>query len=251
MLAAGFETLQFDLSASGRQLQANVKTSHASGDLVINEDGSQHLPPSFAAGLPTDLTTLILESCEVLDLRDYNNFFSTDHYSGLTSDPAQPNPITPHPSNGTLATRRSPGVAWYGQTVARNVQNLLGYAAPAPELALGASLPGRLAAQDLNKNLALAWLQANQQAAREVGTAWLCLNACAYQKNTYYYLPYVVPSGEGNFDRQWPTLLQFPHVDPSKIKTFGVYSVPISRWAREAGKWTDVPQDVAVPVPPQ
>lgn len=116
---------------------------------------------------------------------------------------------------------------------------LLGYNAPAPNTLL-ADIPIGLVLQDievllpsLQQNMALAWVAANLrvgQTAQSSAVRFLCFNACAWDAQHYYYIPYQIAASG---------LLP----DPKSIQV--VVRIPRDQWLKgtpPAG-WGNFPPD--------
>ena len=199
----GFEPVQIKLNADNntglittQPIQATVKVRNPASLAVFSVHGIHSGKLQFEDGpltpeidlQPSDtasLKTLMLLSCNVLDLHDYNNNLATEFPRTGTSDP--------------VALRPSPGKLWRTATGGKTV--LLGYNFPVY------SLVGRDArANYFQKALPalealgvatarrepLAWLKANYESALE-GRDSSALNACAWDKDYYYFISFDPP----------------------------------------------------------
>jgi hypothetical protein len=237
------------LSAASRQ-KALVKLQHPAENLVVDLHGNHSgmvfvtkLYPGIARLLPSGpdfvvspvTKKFVCLSCEALDLRDYNNYFSSLHF-----DPNSPAVASHPPGAGQSARQSFGGEKWFNafNGVGPKV-SMLGYAGPAP-------LSVRKELLDLYKsNLTsspsdiIAWLRANREIAKTFAgndqLGWLCLNACAYDTNgDYYYLAYETPAG--NYQKLPPAMA------PGTVPALGIYKVPRGNWNLEAVNWNAIPQ---------
>ena len=200
VLNFGFENLKFKLQDVGTA-KAELKVRHpasvfyflqhmgATGEIEL---GTTSLSPGdLTEDDATPLRSLILTACSGLALNDYNNLWDNSH-----------------PKFANLPDRQAidfGGRKWYtktrpGQTI------LLGFNHYAPaqlapqiinEYMLQLDdLQGKLGQDDLTlSNLeALAWMKANRNILQGTDGSplqrALCLNACAYSGDFYYYMPF-------------------------------------------------------------
>ncbi|MBX3110306.1 MAG: hypothetical protein KF743_14085 [Fimbriimonadaceae bacterium] len=162
-------------------------------------DPAVDLQDSDTAGLKT----LILPSCKVLDLHDYNN---------NRSQPAEP-----------IANRFAPGLVWRGKT-GRGATVLLGY----NQTVLKATAQDTLAryfvelqllpqaAGTAEERQAMAWLAANYRSYQKKSLL-SALNACAWVGQNYYYISYEPPASAPDLNPEHPT--------PRKVH--GFFKIPL------------------------
>lgn len=205
------------------------------GQLLLTRDAARLFPNvpivTFNATdlLATDtqsLRALIFAACDVLDLNDYNNVFSLP-------DPQRNRPPE-HAIDDPIAVRRTiTGGRGWDRVCGNGRTALVGYNAYAPISGIDPTL--ERFREELNRlgNIQLAWLAANARVSLTGGNNVLSLNACAYDQQGYYYIPYDLPQ-----TRYTP--------DPATAK--GVYLVPRGRFETDPDDWAAVPPSVADPV---
>ncbi len=205
------------------------------------------------------IETLLLSACEALDLHDYNNILA------VAQGPPFPAPPEHRPEDPIAYRLTYGGDLWLGATEAL-VPNratrvaLLGYNGPAPShpqalvLAEYASELQRfeaqrttgqldpLVAQDMRQ---IAWVTANLRVAtgkrlapvtaspQDLQNADLCIHACAYSPDNYYYIAF---DGTATRDR----------LKPNIRKRRGVHRVPVGAWNTDCKDWMLVPSDTAI-----
>lgn len=201
----GFEPVQIKIDPSRNSglvspVQATLKTrnpasvglfsvhgDHDGGKLAF---GGGVLDPSLdLRGQDTaSLKTLMLLSCNVLDLHDYNN--------NLSDSLGRTGPFDP------VSMRPSPGILWRNAT-GRGRTILLGYNYPFwSDTGVDArkryfntvlkDLENRGVESGIRQQL--AWLRANYEAAVESQEQdSSCLNACAWDQNYYYFISFSPP----------------------------------------------------------
>lgn len=237
LLCFGFEAVKIKLDTANNPglklpnntpLEVTVKVRHPVSMMYLvahgthNEGqidlGTETLFPEtvkFTEQDSSSLKTLVLDSCNVLDMHDYNNNYA-DH-PNLDANRSS--------ANDTIAQRVSPGQKWWLKTTKPHNTVLLGYSFPclAPA-ALNATahylneLP-RLQGQVPNERLQqLAWLSSHAKASEELERVYRqTLGACAWDQSGYYFISISNP------------LKQFSEPDPFKEvrKVQGYYRVPL------------------------
>lgn len=159
--------------------------------------------------------TLILASCNVLDLHDYNN----NYVNQPNLDPTRTSAQDP------VSLRFSPGKLWWSAT-RRNQTTLLGYSFPVVGAAANAGtlnyftelnrLNGVVSSDRLE---VYAWLSAHRKIFPQLKNSFpQVLTACAWDSNSYYFISYshkVVQATEQDIFREKRALV-------------GVYRIPLS-----------------------
>lgn len=245
----GFETIEVEVIHSNLTttgLKARVKVEHPADVAVLDLHGQQtgelqmegdYVPPTAPSSKAP--RTVISLACSAYDLRDYNNFWGRLHHKNGHPESATLSQTSANVSgNITNFTARTSlgGERWFnayqGQTV------MLGYSIPAPTQLVGSVAPGYQARLKAGDSEALAWMRANREVGNsQSGLGWLCLGACAYDRNgDYYYLAFEPPQGR--------YAVIPPEQKAGSVKVFGIYKIPKARWSTEADDWTRVPQKV-------
>ncbi|MEW6282064.1 MAG: hypothetical protein AB1758_25895, partial [Candidatus Eremiobacterota bacterium] len=267
MTACGFEPVRVTLSAGvsernqGLKLPITtvVKVQHPAAVAFYNfhgahNDGTLYLPDSSKFS-PRDQTLklgpagagqvpqLLLYSCSVLDLNDYNNFFA------LPPTALIPEPIE-HGVSDNLSARRpsgdAPGIHWLRSVAPNGPVVLLGFNAPSPAQGSQHCMEAYRQALDQGHPPAVAWVLGNLRTARNPAVTdskilkQLFLSACAWEwsgpgTGSYYYIPYELPATR---------MLADPRT------AAGVWRVPEANWDTDRNDWTKQvnPKDIAVPV---
>lgn len=258
----GFEAVQASLAPSGLQggsLNAVVKVRHPAWVVHYNHHGvhsSGSLEAFGALFTPAPLNNqrrmklaepppgvsaqLIISACSVLDLNDYNNYYT------LPPIPDDPAPLE-HGLLDEVDARRptrignvpfSPGQLWQLSTSAGNGRVvLLGYAAPAPTQGTEHVFSRYRDALSEGRSVPVAWVLANLRVARDSGVTTqyrnMFMNACAWDADNYYYIPYGLPTSRET-------------ADPATAE--GVWRIPRAQWnAVRSRAWkVPIPQDVGV-----
>jgi hypothetical protein len=239
--AFGFEAVELSIKESKQPPQAQLKVKHradvffgqchgshgtAAMQLQTSKDEETVLSPLFLTREDISnpdgrLRTLMLNSCGVLDLHDYNNFYLGDPRSDLGS----------HNVTAGVEARFSPGEQWWSAT-GNGKTVLLGYNA------LGARVTGAVVSNYFTKLTQLnsswdakvlqqySWMAANFDTAA-IGDMYLH-NACAWDDTYYYYIPFKRKS----------------YREPVRIRpgsARGVYRILLSRRNEQLQDWTDKP----------
>lgn len=218
---------------------------HSNGLVVLNEFVSKpplSLPVTLVSYRDFQLAngvqgtwTLISLACDILDLHDYNNFFSSKNY-----------PKGYNPADGIIS-RLFSGQDWYGLRLTNSSSKkvlMLGYNAKAPTDTVASVGQAYLAKVKAGQAPALAWLEANREKARSDDYAWCCLNACAYDEAAnYYYIPYKTPSGKYSNRKVPKWRIPPPKPGDNPLPGEGVFKVPAARWNDEAKDWEEIPQE--------
>ncbi|MEW6284276.1 MAG: hypothetical protein AB1758_37020 [Candidatus Eremiobacterota bacterium] len=240
----GFEAMKVRLDPSRNStlldpLEATVKVRHPAMFALLAAHGGEApgdtnpsravvVVPGKVIDPERDLTledtaslkTLIFSSCNVLDLHDYNsNVFAPDvpldrrvAYPGSASGPGQlwrritgnGNTILlgyNYPVNAAAARLVAASSRPDGSTPSRYAEELV-------------RLSGLVPPEELQQ---IAWISANLKVAREGGEGGLtenALNACAWDRNFYYYIAYAPGrTYRARFD------------EPRRVR--GVYKIPL------------------------
>ncbi len=200
MRSAGFESVKATLVRGtvnptllvGAPIVARLKVKHPAQLLLVNAHGVHRHPVSGKLGVlflneneeldpsklePEDfenVRTLVLASCNALDLHDYNNRITEEH----------------GPSDG-LASRPSPGLEWWRAT-RRGSTVLLGYNnvtyLDQNFFARYLYLLENLRARDPAIRQQHAWLRANLDVEGSVHMTDAGPAACAWDNDYYYYI---------------------------------------------------------------
>lgn len=246
----GFETLIASLNVIDAPLTAYVKVAsparvamlnfhgaHYDGSLGLMDDqfdqAADFYPHDLLPQYSQNLDVLFFAACNVLDINDYNNSMlnevRSDNLPGWTPSSLRENPglkwdkefILKHQSS------RPPG---------RPPQVLLGYNGPAPAQLVGEvmteygnQLPNFSGAANAQQ---MAWMTANlivgQSDPASGSYASLCLQACAIDKDRYYYIPFEY-DWENTPDPRWMG------AKPESIQ--GIYWVERTRWGETPQEW--------------
>ena len=237
-LAGGFEGITVTLESA--QLQdapprALVKVSHPakvlnynfhgyhSGELQdyghVQQDGSQRISIISPAGatFPSEVKTIFFASCQVLDLHDYNNFYSAPFVGSEQRDPKAP-----------LGTRSFGGERWYQATGSGRI-TLLGYDGITTPQGVVDCWPYFRALLDTGASQPVAWVKGHLTVAgRGVNhTSWLQGNACAYDSQAYYCISYDVPQ-----------LSNYEEPLPAPLEGHQCWRIPRAKWTLERADWS-------------
>ncbi len=252
----GFETVNLSVSSATnpklkRDVSAQLKVRHPAEFIYIQahgtHDGKVYLAPASGPGLPEEilepgelgdaevLDTVLFDTCETLDLYDYNNVHLGQDGRVSPSDP--------------VSMRVSPGKLWFEATQPtppRTHPSLLGYNTFNGEF----QEPGiwELFRSELNRlgnttaSKALAWVSANRlvgigqsPVALPVGMLFkdgfrdVALKAAAWDGQYYYYIPY----------QPHPDNIDLPDPDTAKRVHRVSLTNPIPT------NWAQFPPDVA------
>lgn len=198
----GFEAVQFKLDSAKNPgiitpLKATLKVRNPSSLAVMTVHGGHDGALLLGGGnlipeldlRPQDcesLKTLMLTSCNALDMHDYNNNYTLEF--------PRTGPLDP------VSLRTSPGQKWWKAT-GNGKSVLLGYNFPILNTTGQAARASYL--NTTLKNLEqrsvpaterqqLAWLRANYEVAMSLNEA-SALNACAWDQNYYYFISFDPP----------------------------------------------------------
>jgi hypothetical protein len=242
----GFEDVKATFAASGPnpELVATIKTQnraarvhcmvHGGDDAGIQltriGTGGAWEPDIFfpsglvVAGDLSHLRTLMLTSCNVLDVYDYNN--KRVNWPGARGRTSPEDPIS---------IRSDPGKKWWNAT-RQGSTVLLGYNFPV--LRVEASLAvqeyftmlKQMTGVPEAKRQQYAWLRANER------LEFSCLNACAWDSDFYYYISFDRYSTESK-----PRILRIPlaHLEAVTPSAYSNYSDGVPAGAELV---TDIPE---------
>ena len=158
-------------------------------------------------------------ACEALDLHDYNNFFSAPFT----------HPTQVHQPTVALQQRQFGGGRWDSATGAGNTV-LLGYAGITTPLGSQSTIPIFRSFLDAGESQPVAWLKAHTRIA--IGsvrhTRWLQANACAYDKQAYYFLSYKVPR-----------ISNYELPLPKPLEGLTRWRIPRDSWNLDRNDWED------------
>ena len=217
------------------------------GDTTAGKKSVRFDPEPPYANLTRNLRTLIMASCSVLNLNDYNNIHVEQSSNG-----SWPN----------LDARRFGGTLW-DQATGQGENNtvLLGYGdislygysiSPNTMGKYKDELNTLSSVADLNERQALAWLSANMKVVlekpREEDDETLkLLGACAITKDYYYYIPYRrgVKKTVGHGSSASPYV-----PDPATVNELTpIYRIPRASWySKQPQDWEYNRNMIAQPV---
>jgi hypothetical protein len=213
---------------------------HGTHDARFQDSEGRLFAPQFA--LPEAVKTLILGSCDSLDLSDFNNFFSTPFISAL----APPSEI--HAADASTAYRLGTmGGRYLYDTFGQKRTTMLGYNGIVGNDGVLKMLPDYIRQTALNKSEPEAWIKANltEATGQTEFRYWLNANACAFGRGPdasgvltdfYYFIYYKVPQIDN---------ITIPLEKP--LEGMAAYKIPRSNWTKERGDWKALPDDVGKP----
>ncbi|MEW6284113.1 MAG: hypothetical protein AB1758_36200, partial [Candidatus Eremiobacterota bacterium] len=268
----GFEPVDVRLERIGNpglataDMVATVKVAHPPDVLILNQHGDhdgrlvlnqdfiaeetkaerpipnpEYLSPGLGFTTPDSLRTLMLVSCDALDLHDYNNI-----YALISIPPDNPPKTFPplHADTDRLAARLDYGGELWFRATGNGRTVLLGYNGPAPAVVMAevlkeygrelSRLSAALPAAERNRVEQYAWLSANLHVARidPPGNRPLCMYTCAWDADYYYYIAL----------KRYPGMIR-ETPDPKRI--VGFRRIPRSEWNKDLEKWDKVPPAIA------
>ncbi len=257
-LLGGFETITFIYNAQFELVEASVKVRHPANTMIVMLHGLHDgtiLPVNDSAGdrttfnpkiaaekidptpenIPPSVSNLAFISCGALDLRDYNNFYASDFVSTVPGNLQSGK----HLLTANTATRQLfGGEPWFkaGNENRTKKVNLLGYNGFAPFIGTDAVMDLFRRRLDGGESFPVAWLKANREIALNPVNGrdyqyWLCLNACAFDQDNYYFIQYPV-------DRTIQDI-RTPLAAAVKLGETTLWRVPRANWDQVPGKWEE------------